>query len=70
MNFRDIEIIGSEKKTRGGKVIKTTPRRKQSAITKPSGGLQHIKPLQIALSQAYFIDALGAAVRKQGPHLG
>lgn len=49
----------------GGKVIKTNLRGKWSLITEHSGELQHIKPLQIAPSQAYFIDALGAAVRNK-----
>lgn len=48
---------------------KDKPRRKCSLITEHSSDLQHIKPLQITPSQAYFIDAMGAAVRKQGTHL-
>lgn len=51
-------------------MIKTNQKRQLSLITERSGDLQHIKPLHIAPSPAYFIDALGAALRKQGTHFG
>lgn len=65
-----VSSLPSEKekvKNEEGKVIKTNQR---SLITEHHGDFCCIKPLQMAPPRAYFIDALGAAVRKQGTHLG